>query len=656
MSIDLTEIPAVAGPGGGGRADVRVVLPSGDFAAQLKAAIEDAHAEGGYVELISGADYVLTGPVEVTDVSVDLRCNGAKIVRGLGMASSESAIKVSHTISAQTACTLTPSSYEYSQEGNLSETVLVTTTLDVVRGDYVKIISDDFIPTSPAADMERQGEIIQVGAVVTEGFHSYGPLRRSFATNIRCAKLTDLPVSITGLDLRDAEGAPVGRNAPLIELIGAVAPYVTGYLHDAQSVALRLVSCVRARTEVRCERIRTSSANFAYGYGVYEVACADGLHDIRASELRHAYTTGSFSLASPNDARTERYGGCTGSVVTVDAINCDAAAADTHADAMGIHFPRVRVHGQYRGAQGYYGGLQFRGYGNSAGEVDVTGPVGFLATLVSDYCGGHSIERLRIYVPPSYLTTRPMIDIDGTAVVSTDQDIRHPIRIGTLELDSQSGKQTTGIFVRKANLVIDRLRGECKHAGATTNFFQTSNGSQITVHHIDLDLRNSSAGAVRLARFNTASDKLWIGGGRIRRGTGAWVLVDFQSRDAIFATGPIAVDYTPTTPYSNLAAGSVANAVLVGESVEYWHADATTFCADADVALTMLSSGTQVFAAVTAARTVTLPAAGLRKRKFTVAVLSGAGAGSVSVGGLLTLTAGQSCIAVCDGAVWRVAS
>jgi hypothetical protein len=273
-------------------------------------------------------------------------------------------------------------------------------TLSAQLGDYVKIFSDDLIPWDDPTYDERLADILKVSYVKDDYVYIFSTMRITLSTNIRVVKLNNAKVRLVGGTYNDVQNAPYDRNAALILLRNCVQPSVRNVSTKfGMGRFIQLTNCVKADTEnVSAEMLRTSLESYynSQGYGIMSVASVDGTHkNLRASNLRHAYTTGASSTVAGGTDVT-RYGGVIGDkIIGGHAVNCEHASFDTHEESFMVSFENCTTVQHYRGHGATLYGFGLRGYRNRIIGGHVTGP-GALNLTGLNNGGDHYVEIYHI--------------------------------------------------------------------------------------------------------------------------------------------------------------------------------------------------------------------------------------------------------------------
>lgn len=528
--------------------------------AALQAYMDTADPDARCV-LQPGQTYLFDGGVTAVNRPVDICASGARLVRTAG-APNEPVISVAQDYLDVTPVTsLTVAQVNFGGGNSSVSRIFVGSgaaiTLNVSIGDVVKIVSDDLIPSYSVGDGTRRiGEYGVVSGVGADYIDISNVLREAFTTNIRVARMQNFAVSLYGLNMSDAVEYPSARDQPMVQLTGCVSPVIVRPLvHDTASVALQYQGCYNPRTVgPTFDSLRTSPGVNAFGYGVREVSCQDGYHsDITGRRARHLFTTNAFST-SEDDARIWRYGGCIGSVAFGSASDCEAAAWDTHEDALNVRFPRVTQSGMVRGPETAMFAVSLRGRRCFA-NVDSDGQAG-VRVLLKGNDGGHTI-RVRHTRQPGFALADGLVRIDGSGAPTREKVALH------VDLTVQGGL-TPVIQAINAEVAVSGhvAMSYDDTTGTPARVFDLSSGSSVTADELDVDLTGVGSGALnpRIARINDNGSSFFARRVCVRRGAGNWILGDFQNTDGSITFNRLEYDTPPSSGgggFSNVGAAAI---------------------------------------------------------------------------------------------------
>lgn len=394
-----------------------------DDAAAILAAITAASAERGTVNFTPGKTYLLGTKLTVTDKHVNIRLNGAKIVRAADLGEDEGIVldtsfgAIVNVVSLANTATLIG---EGETPTNVARIELASVAGWAI-GDVLKIFCSDLIPYGSRDDEgdprnEVFGEIVKVAKVEAPYLYTAKPLRIAPVNDIRISKLTRYDCRIENGVLSDPDDAEPRHNHPFMKVTGAVEPVFTDLNFDfIMGAALQLESCFQPRTyNPRFGYCHADLALFTYGYGIHEFACTDGRHyGIDAGDVRHAYTTGAHEVTDPEtETDVSRYGGVVGTIVYNGAVLASGNSGfDTHEDATDVWFIGCTVTQEYQGnaAAGFC--FKLRGKDNGMIGCKSTG-AGALDLNAVGEGGGNYVVKSHVHMRPvGYSRTTEIVRI-----------------------------------------------------------------------------------------------------------------------------------------------------------------------------------------------------------------------------------------------------
>lgn len=257
-------------------------------------------------------------------------------------------------------------------------------------GDIVKVVSDAVVPDEETD--HREGEFAQVGAIDGSGLILTHRLLFPVSGNPRVAKLnTTNKVQISDLTMDH-----IGYNDTTtwtnnrMSINNVYQPTLSNVksLHSA-SQGIQLASCYQAGTvnlAVSNARTYTGGANDSFGYGLYETSCAYSVHiNPRFTNCRHGFTTVMIGTTAGDNNISRRGRNFCATIVNGVAHGCTAAGFDTHADAYKTKFIGCTVDGARQGIDsGTRNNYQIRGFGESFINCTSIGSArGFLINQIS---------------------------------------------------------------------------------------------------------------------------------------------------------------------------------------------------------------------------------------------------------------------------------
>jgi hypothetical protein len=218
----------------------------------------------------------------------------------------------------------------------------------LVVGSIVKLVSEDLIPSSPAADLVRNGEWGVVLEVDGSDIFLDRVLEQTYTTAVRIAEINDLVCDVNMKFKSTTGNATAG--AALFSVKGFLNPTTNVSVESNDGIGLLLVGTYGANGTVNVNDLTDNSAIGSFGYGVSESGTAKSdLNVLQSGFCRHAYTTGKAA----NSDEIYTYGEPWASTIRGKAHGCSGAAFDTHEQGSDITFLNVESYGsrailQYR--------------------------------------------------------------------------------------------------------------------------------------------------------------------------------------------------------------------------------------------------------------------------------------------------------------------
>jgi hypothetical protein len=435
-------------------------------------------------------------------------------------------------------------------------------------GDKIKLVSDDLIPWGTGVtDNERLAEIFEVAAVEGVNIYLMRELRVGgfMSTNIRAAKMTKCEVSLEDPWYEDAEGSPLDRRSPLLQIEAAVNPKVwRGRCERALGTFIWLRSCVEPETYfVHGENLRTSLAEVynSFGYVVLETGCVDGYHlGLSGRRCRHVYTTGADDLATVPSSEILRYGGTIGSrIINGDGNECEHYGFDTHADAAYVQFENCSVQVNYRGHFAGTQGFQLRGWRCRLKPSFVYGPAAVnvrifegLAEHVIDVdfdrlVGSASLDQIINILSEATNSVRPRVFLTSRMRVD--------------------GFSSPLIASENCDVVVKSLDIDWAFSGASTASPFYLKNSYVEVDDMVLDLTRGVGTFPRICRMLGDGGRLYVRRLRLKCST-TWVAGDFGGfSNGEIILGDVECDVLHTSSnggFTNLGSGSIGWANVRG--------------------------------------------------------------------------------------------
>ncbi|WP_191556619.1 hypothetical protein [Metabacillus idriensis] len=342
---------------------LKVAIAQGyDWAPALAQAIDDIPDNG--VVIFPPEDFYISS-VSSSGKGFSLIGYGAKIIQATN---STSLYLVGGWDGAANVSSIATAAYDFSGEGALNvPKVSLATPMSLTKGDIVKIFSDDQIDgakTGTLTSKRRKGEYAIVGDVVGNDVYLTGPLRETYVTNIRLAKLKDISFNIEGFtfDTLD-QGDAAGWNASMVTIRAARdvtipnCKALRGYSSFLTLVGLYGYSI----TNLQVKNLKNNPGTGNYGYGINDISCEYGnVYSSLFLNVRHGYTTNTNSIVE-GSTDYESYGRSANTNVTGFAHGCSNTGFDTHDEAYNVRFNSCTSVGNYRGKDSSGSGFSARG-------------------------------------------------------------------------------------------------------------------------------------------------------------------------------------------------------------------------------------------------------------------------------------------------------
>lgn len=308
-----------------------------DDTAALQAAVA-ATPHGGTLIFPSGGVYRLTAAITGFNKTITIIGYGATL-RAEGNIAALNWSGSYGTILPVTS--MTPTTVTHAGEPVAATRLATTGTPDMVRGDVLKLVSDDVIPGARPGDGAKEsriGEFLTVDSVSGADVIVMGSPRENYVTNIRAAKINPIAVHVKGVTFET--NAPAVVTWSLIGLTALVNPTFTDVAVKASGgPAIHLTGCC-GYTIDRCtvSYADNNPSTGHYGYGVLDNACSYGrVTGLRARHVRHAFTddTPRVAVNTSLNGYGRSYGGQVLNSVTVGSTG---TAFSTHAASENMEF------------------------------------------------------------------------------------------------------------------------------------------------------------------------------------------------------------------------------------------------------------------------------------------------------------------------------
>ena len=613
-----------------------------------------ASASGLAVSFTPGTLYTVQAGLTLTDLDLNVRFNGARIVRGVSCPN-VAAITVDNTLGAIKAVTLlAATTFDYSGDGSLSDVSAITVAdaSDLAVGDFIKIVADDLIPSSVPANNERIGEIFQIGAKSGNTIYTTVPLREAYVTNTRIAKMAVKKCVFEGLDLSDAAGYPVGRGAALLQINSSIRPKLLfPEIHDGASFGVIFKNCYQPTTYgAQVRELRTSSVNGAFGYGIYEIGCVEGLHVApRCKLMRHGYTTGALGVPTAGSGAVYNYGGVLHSEVHGGmGTEMENAPWDTHEDSLRVRFVNCVSIGKQSGAGNSRFGFQLRGRGDEALNGFTEGVAA--VKVIQAYLAGYTTRIIghKHRMSQGVTQSSGLFGINGSATVRANVEIQ-------ADADGATSEIVSALYAD----VFGSIKSKCRY-GAVSSYAAVRLDSGSTFEgDLDLDLSLGTGTNTRAVKAVDAASIARVRNLRIKRGAvGAWFAGDLSSVNSRITVDRLDCDALPVASAGGFANPGAASIQFITDVVvdQIARAGGIGALINGTNTLNAFSFEVQLLdVPLTANRVVNLPSSSIPTgRPFVVARSANAtGAFTLDVGGVASLTAAStSAEIVWSGTAW----
>lgn len=552
--------------------------------------IEDAFtaaAESGMaLKGTPGETYTFETGITLTDpTQLIADFTGCNLVRGTGVGDAVNALKVVMSYDAATYADATAISSLDSVAHDFGGGDVVTTRITLTDvsgytvGDVVKVLSSDIITAiSPWTEM-RYACLGEVGEV--DSGNNYLYLRREiyesaqYTSGLKLVKATAGQVEIVGGTWYDETGYAATRNAPLVEVWGAIRPlFREMYLSDTAGTQIVARSCYEPRHEdCRHDRARHLPANDAYGYGIKFNGGTTRPVSVnpQGSWCRHIVDTGGMSISSGDLNTTDpMYFGGVSEMQVISGVGFDGLNAPfaTHPDAYRATFLDCAVAGTNKGSpSSKLFGLHMRGRGDRA-------------------IGGNYSSLAPIKCEPSTSATMLLKDVGIVKFAATEADAGLNVAVdidgdglasGTAKVEFQdmyavlSNGDNDVFNVSNAEVQFSgKIRYNCD-GNADPVVFNLDNGSTLVLGDTDLDFRGGvvSTGSLdpKVVKLVTANDSVYAYG-RVKvqvtgaTGTPTVTLADFNSLAGSAWFADVVTDEALTGKDGWANDGSAAAAVL----------------------------------------------------------------------------------------------
>jgi hypothetical protein len=574
----------------------------GDYDSDLAAAISAAAKTGAIVQHEPGQLYISMSGVKIADTAVHIDFCGARVSRA---GENNPILEVCHTYND--VCDVNAISVvdiDFGGGNSPCQRISVdpneSILANLVVGDVVKIVSDQYIPSSAPEDNERLGELIEVASVNTGAGHidCVGLLREAFAlsgNNVRLARATYKKCVIKGLD-----GSSLLGYEPLLRVIGGIRPIISLRAESAFSPAVELLSCYRANVKAIVKGLMSNASQNQYGYGIASYGCKNGHYDVTAERVRHAWTSGARGVVDLNSGDIQRYGGSIDEYVFVDAADCYGAAFDTHSDALGT-VARGIIRNSFPGDSTSNTCFQVRGRDC---DIDLT-TVGIRSgkVIIGNGGGGHRI-KVNHHRPHDDGLTLPIFEVEGDSLNDQSEvwlDLTNKSNFGQFPI----------IHSSNCHLIVQSLHSKDTRTGTSTlrPCIINAEFSRVEIHNWRVDWDSGDGNLTpALARLDSTSDVSFYGG-HLRRGSGAYFLADLRNGSGRVRFERLACDLLPDEPVNAGSADwAVCQLTVNGSNLE----NTVVLNGNSNDSASALEGYLQTLDSVlTQSRTISLPSSGL---------------------------------------------
>lgn len=315
-----------------------------DSASAIQALIDNA-PDGAVVRFPAGVYNTDSSALTIVDKTLTLDMAAATFTRsisGIVIDASATAGDI-HNVTSVTSTTVTEDTVRPAVTISFADAGLNT---GWVRGDIIKLISDDEIPGANPGDTvnkRRTGQFFTVESASAGTVTVYGSMYDPMTTNIRAYRLkSEHRVRLVGGTF-DAVGGGSGV-IRCTNLVGASVSNPTITTQGGAGVVVR--GCVNTAATPEVRYAPNNPGSLILGYGVNDVSSSYGVFNIRSLRSRHAYTTNTNAIPS-GSTDVWLYGRTFGSVVSGISRDSASSAWDTHAEGAEIIFDNIAAFGAW---------------------------------------------------------------------------------------------------------------------------------------------------------------------------------------------------------------------------------------------------------------------------------------------------------------------
>lgn len=513
---------------------------SDDWSALQAAA--DATKDGQRL-LVPPGQYRVSKPITVSDKSIIIDGYGATLIASgnHGVLNLSGKYGTIHSVSSISEVTI-----PNGEVNTWATKVTLTSNPDLIRGDVVKVISDDVIEGArPGSDglESRIGEFAIVDSTDGKNVYLMGHLRERYTTNIRLTKLENRTAKVRGLKV---SASLATANTGLIGAVRMIAPSVEDVVVvRSGGIGVAFAGCYT----YSCSN--TSIINAVnnpglgqYGYGIADSSSSHGrIWGLSARHVRHAYTDDSPRISA--NSNPDSYGRSYGNKVMDSVVEgASVTGWDTHHASENTQFINCEAINCYSGfalrgrrhkiRNGYvYGGknalnifTEAAGCESWGHDIDVFISEGTQETPISLYVNSHngvleprsnSIKNLTIS-SPNYANSgirlqNAVLELDGVKIVSPESlpdsakliSGQNSIITGTdviLDLRQNISGSTIALFDLSAKTTIDLDRVTVRNvpeSAARTQAIRNTQTDKVLLSNVVLDYNTSTSATTAAA-------------------------------------------------------------------------------------------------------------------------------------------------------------
>ena len=489
--------------------------PSANSSLSISKGLSAASLHGLYF-VVDGEAYA-----NVSANNINVRLKGSGTIHPFVRTSN--ALNVSASFKSSTAVTsVTSVTQTIAGRSGTNATKVTASGHSLVAGSIVKLVSEDLIPSSPAADLVRNGEWGVVLEVSGSDVFLDRVLEQTYTTTVRIAEISDLVCDVK-MKFKSTTGN-VTTGAALLSVKGFLNPVTDVSVESNDGIGALLVGTYGASGTVKIKDLSDNFAIGAFGYGVSESGTGKSdLNILQTGFCRHAYTTGKTA----NSTEIYTYGEPWASTIRGKAHGCSSAAFDTHEQGSDITFVDIEAHGsrallQFRTRRTRF--INPVGDGNftaisalntDAGTMADGEIVGIRATNCNkpinakDQSGSSNAVKLKI-LGDSLITYKPTSS--GTAIdVQADVDVYGSFNlIMTGGVDFNILTCDIGQFTIYGDVVFNTLAGSATNPLKVNNDFAVKNTGSLQVLSASIAKLFTSSSSGQAATTSISADNMTV--------------------------------------------------------------------------------------------------------------------------------------------------